>query len=412
MLNLLFVANSRGFVSLGMGKHLTLSPPRSRVVEMIGASGNGSSIPSDGSVWPTAIYWCYVSVGTPPVQFPVAIDSGSGDLDISGKGCEGCPTTPPNKAYDHTASSSSKSAFPYKFSNSYQTCDLQDPTAVCTISGALYSDDVTLAGLGPVTVNLGSITSQTSNFDQFKQIGGVMGFTMGLKENVFAELVAQGKADNVWAICMNDGPISNGTITIGGVDERFVASGSKVEYVPDSGRGFHSVTVASITLGGQRAGGHKERSTTAATTIPVNEIGILDTGTNVLLLPRKLMNSLEASMCVGSIAGACKQLWGRTAPANCASLSPSEVAQFPPMTLNLENGVHLVMTARDYILQGSPTCPAGLYALGIRDGGTAGGSGFIIGDTTMRNYYLVFNLEEKKIGWGPVNRATCGGVEK
>ena len=38
-----------------------------------------------GAVWPTAIYWTTVQVGTPARDFPVAIDSGSGDLDIGGE---------------------------------------------------------------------------------------------------------------------------------------------------------------------------------------------------------------------------------------------------------------------------------------------------------------------------------------
>ena len=46
-----------------------------------------------------------------------------------------------------------------------------------------------------------------------------MGFTSGGDEDVFASLVAAGKCDNVWAICMKEGSKSNGTITIGGVDE-------------------------------------------------------------------------------------------------------------------------------------------------------------------------------------------------
>jgi hypothetical protein len=355
-------------------------------------------------------------VGTPGVKFPVAIDSGSGDLDIAGANCDGCPTTYPNVAYDHTKSSTSKAVFPYKFSNSYQTCDLQDPTAVCTISGDLYSDTVTLAGLGPVTIDLGSITKQTSNFDQFKVIGGVMGFTMGLKKNVFASLVEAGKSANVWAMCMNDGSKSNGTITIGGVDDRFVATGKKVEYVKDSGRGFHGVTVVSITLSpAAGASGRTEIPTRVAApdaSIPVNENAILDTGTNILLLPKRLIQAIETSMCTGAIEATCKKLFGQTAPSNCASLTSAQVDAFPSMTLNLENGVDLHMTSRDYILQGSPTCPAGEWALGIRDGGSAGGSGFIIGDTTMRNYYLVFDLAQEQIGWGPVNRATCGSVEK
>jgi len=58
-----------------------------------------------------------VQVGTPPQDYPVAIDSGSGDLDIGGKGCKGCVTTPPNNPYDASSSKTSSRAFPYVFSN-------------------------------------------------------------------------------------------------------------------------------------------------------------------------------------------------------------------------------------------------------------------------------------------------------
>jgi len=90
--------------------------------------GNGSDVPTGGAVWPTAIYWTMVEIGTPPLLFPVAIDSGSGDLDVGGANCDGCVHGNPNRPYDHEQSSTSSPAFPYEFSNSYQTCDLQDPT--------------------------------------------------------------------------------------------------------------------------------------------------------------------------------------------------------------------------------------------------------------------------------------------
>jgi len=166
--------------SVTLQKHFVDSGPRSR---FLSAPGNGSSIPANGSVWPTAIYWSMVQVGTPPQDYPVAIDSGSGDLDIGGKGCNGCVTTPPNNPYDPSSSKTSSRAFPYAFSNTYQTCDLKHPTAPCTISGSLHKDKVSLAGVGPVEVTIGAVQRQTSNFDQFKQIDGVMGFTMVTSSN-------------------------------------------------------------------------------------------------------------------------------------------------------------------------------------------------------------------------------------
>jgi len=390
------VVDAGAVFTMPMHKKMTMKPPHSRVAAMLG--GNGSSIPADGSVWPTAIYWCFAQVGTPPVSFPVAIDSGSGDLDISGKGCDGCVTNPPNKAYDARSSSTSRPVFPFKFSNSYQTCDLKDPTAVCTIEGSLYTDQVSLAGIGPVEVQLGSIEKQTSNFDQFKEIDGVMGFTEGGKKNVFAQLVANGKCDNVWSICMYEGTKSNGSITIGGVDPRL---SDNVQYVPDAGVGFHAVEVKSMSLNGA-TGSH-----TVSSSIPVNQGAILDTGTNVLLVPSSVRRELQSSMCQDSSLASCSALWG----GQCLSLTLAQVAAYPDLSMQLANGVELKMTAADYLLLGSPLASApNEYCIGIKDGGSAGGSGFIIGDTTMRNYYLVFDLAEHRIGWGPVNKASCGSI--
>jgi hypothetical protein len=114
-------------------------------------------------------------------------------------------TTHHHHQYDPSQSSSSTTAFPKTFSNTYQTCDLTDPTAPCTISGNRYNDQVSLAGFGPVNVQVGSIDYQTSNFDQFKEIDGVIGFTQGGKGDVFTQLVNGGLVENVWAMCMYEG---------------------------------------------------------------------------------------------------------------------------------------------------------------------------------------------------------------
>jgi len=384
---LLPLAAAAAYSSAPLARTMVHSPPRSRVLQL---TGNGSSIPAGGAVWPTAIYWSTVQVGTPPKDFPVAIDSGSGNLNIPNVGCKGCVTTKPNNAYDAKASSSRKNVFPFIFSNSYQTCDLKSPTATCTISGRLYKEKVSLAGLGPVDVKTGSIKTQTSNFDQFKEIDGVMGFTDGGQANVFSQLVAAGKCDNVWALCMYEGTESNGTLTIGGVDPRL---SEDMAYVPDSGDFFRAVHVASIKLG--------------SSTLQVGQSAILDTGTNVLLAPSAVYADMKKSMCADQSLAHCSDLWKN----KCFALTDAQVDAYPPLTMQLD-GTALEMTSRDYLLLGSPLAgSANQYCIGIRDGGSAGGSGFIIGDTTMRHYYLVFDLAKQRIGWGKVNKKTCGSVK-
>jgi hypothetical protein len=69
-----------------------------------------------------------------------------------------------------------------------------------------------------------------------------------------------------------------------------------VSYVPDV---FHSVRVESLTLGGGSGSG-----------IAVGEAGILDTGTNILLLPTKVVTALRSSMCADASLAQCSELWG------------------------------------------------------------------------------------------------------
>jgi len=136
---------------------------------------------------------------------------------------------------------------------------------------------------------------------------------------------------------------------------------------------------------------------------------ILDTGTNVLLVPTSAMKTLEDHMCADTSLAHCHDLWSD----KCVALKEEEVNAYPPLSLQLvsNNGIKLEMSPRDYLLLGSPLASSpGQYCLGVRDGGSAGGSGFIIGDTIMRNYYLVFDLVETRIGWGKVNEATCGSI--
>ena len=376
-----------------LGKLVRHLPPVSRVASKL---GNSSSIPAGGAVWPTAIFWAMVQVGTPPQDFPAAIDSGSGDLDIGAVGCSGCVTTPPNRGYDHSLSSTSKLTFPFTFKNTYETCDLKHPTAPCSISGKVYSDQVSMAGFGPVAVKVGAIEKQDLNFDQFKAIDGVVGFTSGGSEDVFSSLVKAGAVENVWAICMRAGSHSNGTLTLGGVDPNLAAG--PIRYVDDSPGGFHTVNVASILLNGS--------SHAASASIKVGKRAILDTGTNILLLPDQLLATFHETMCKDSSLASCEALWSN----QCVALTAAQVDAYPALEIQLD-GTSLHMTSRDYLLLGSPLATAsGQYCLGIRSGGDL----FIIGDTTMRHYYLVFDSVNGRIGWADVNKGPggCGSVEE
>jgi len=45
------------------------------------------------------------------------------------------------------------------------------------------------------------------------------------------------------------------------------------------------------------------------------------------------------------------------------------------------------------------------YCLGIGNGGTSLGNLIVLGDTLIRNYHVSFDLQNQKIGFGPLS--TC-----
>eukprot|EP01059_Diplonema_ambulator_P001816 TRINITY_DN1152_c0_g2_i1.p1 TRINITY_DN1152_c0_g2~~TRINITY_DN1152_c0_g2_i1.p1 ORF type:complete len:443 (+),score=117.88 TRINITY_DN1152_c0_g2_i1:46-1329(+) len=404
----LATTNEKGVLVMDMKTHTRYENRQIIYQDKVGSD------PMGGDIWPVAIYWVEIQVGTPARTFPVAIDTGSFTLDIPHVSCDTCILAPPNNVYDNTKSTTSKvigcglectevfgtcNKTQCAFSNTYETCDLSDPTAPCTIKGLWYNDQVTFGGAtGSVGVNFGTITYQTSNFDQFKNIDGVMGLAgPDDSTNTFNQLVKGGKLpENVFAMCFVKGKTSNGTITFGGTDPRLYTS--PIKYVPDTGgETFYSVEMKEITVAGASVPGTSSSK------------AILDSGTNILLLPTDMFKGVRTAFTTlcskTNLPGVCntdKSIFD----GYCYDYTQTQLQMFPNMTIGLDLGVALEMQVGNYLLQGQKA--GTVYCLGIRDTGANGL--LIIGDSTMENYYMVMDRTNKQIGWSPVNRTSCGSI--
>jgi len=317
--------------------------------------------------------------------------------------CSECIKKAPNAQYDFKQSSTSKPISctfgQCSFSNSYETCDLSDPSAVCTITGLWYNDAASIGDLGPVTLSFGSILTQTDNFDQFLNIDGVMGIAGSNDEtNMFSQLVTGGLvAENVFAMCLHHGSTSNGSITLGGVDSRLYHGDFQwVDNAYGIGSGFGLNIAGGIMVGDS--------------TSPVegtSSVATLDSGTNVLLLLQDSFDAMQQefeSNCTNNpLKGICNVASGQSLfDGVCYALTAAEVAMFPDLTVALENNVMLVMSGQDYLLKNEE---AGLLCLGIRPSNI-----YIVGDTTMQKHYVAFNRDKNTIGWAEVNSVNCGSL--
>ena len=105
--------------------------------------------------------------------------------------------------------------------------------------------------------------------------------------------------------------------------------------MPDSSsRGFHSVDVASFKLShavdatapaAPAAPATRAAPVRAPVSVPVNAAAILDTGTNVLLLPPALLAALGEAMCADPTLAKCAALWAN----ECVELTAAEAGSCP-----------------------------------------------------------------------------------
>lgn len=393
-------------LSVPMGRHsvhpshspLRWSAERSTSKAALAANG---SIPMGGNVWNVSIYWIELSIGTPPVKYAVAVDTGSSFLAVESSKCTTCPDTAPNAQYDANASSTSKpvtNGFGQQatFSNTYETCDPTNPDQPCTISGERWTDAVSIhPATTPATVSFGSITYKSSPFAQFDTVCALVGLAGNDGEaNTFQQLYAAGGLESdLFAMCFQAGKVSNGSFTAGGLDSRLYTGEVQWTPNPSAGNGFYGLqhTSQGITIDGQVVAG------------TAGAQAIVDSGTNILLLVETQFNALKSLMTADSSLPNVDGLWG----GSCYQMTKEQIAKYPSLTFNLEGGVSIDMAPQYYLIEGEHA--AGMTCLGIENTGSGFSGLYIVGDTFLAAYYTAFDLANGRIGFAPVTDM-CGNV--
>lgn len=114
-----------------------------------------------------------------------------------------------------------------------------------------------------------------------------------------------------------------------------------------------------------------------------NILGIVDTGTSVLIGPKKVVAEMTAAFGTG-----------REKQVDCSTVSSLPTLDF------IIGGTKWSLTGKDYILeidQGSKsTCIVGIMGMDLPD---SLGEAFILGDSFLKAYYTHFDVENKRVGF-------------
>lgn len=310
-------------------------------------------------------YFAKILVGTPPQEFTVVFDTGSGNLIIPGSDC-------------HSEACDMHRRFNPKLSSTFEkvSCgygdDLNDDVEISfgtgNIEGTCISERVCVGGNLWITSSL--VITTTESFSPFSSFSfdGIFGLApSNLAQSPkfsFLSLLKEANVlqNTVFGVFLSSSDEETSHITFGSLDEKHMASEIVWMDVKPTAK-YWEVEIQDITIRGAYLG-ICEKCKVA-----------IDTGTSALAGPGHVISELQTLLHLSS---------------NCSGLST-----MPPLGF-VVNGTVLELQPEDYVNTRGGQCRLALMALNIPP---PTGPIFILGIPFLQRYYTAYNYSSKRIGF-------------
>ncbi|KAG8380320.1 hypothetical protein BUALT_Bualt06G0003400 [Buddleja alternifolia] len=348
----------------------------------------------DGSPTNAALYYTKITIGTPPVDYHVQVDTGSDILWVNCKNCDRCPTKSdldiPLMQYDLTASSTGKTI----------TCD-QDfcdaaftgPNPDCRagmncVYSVTYGDGSRTEGyfirdyfrFDQVTGNLQTSTMNGSiafgcSAKQGGELGsssqavdGIIGFGQA-NTSILSQLASSGKVKKIFSHCL-DGIKGGGIFAIGEVVQPKV---NRTRLV--SNEAHYNVVLKSVEVGGQFLDLPTDEFDTGS-----SRGTIIDSGTTLAYLPAEVYQQLISKMMARQPN---LQTHIVEKQFRCFWYNGNVDDGFPVVNFHFEDSLPLPVYPHDYLFEVQDT----EYCI----------------DIVLTDKLVVYDLENMTIGWAQYN---------
>jgi len=339
-------------------------------------------------------FYVQVLLGTPPVEFLLQVDTGSSDLLVYTSKCSDCNGT----YYFHEKSSTSSliaCSDPFyrclgcQDVGTFSSCSFSDTYGDgSNVKGFLVSDYLSVGEMSNITVTFGGITFSKSSSFENKPVSGIWGLAYSPLSSwygppVFDDIVVSTGISNIFSLCLN-GNIGEMSM---GID---YSNDPNFNWTPIIEEAWYVIQLNSISVGNINL------------PLPSESVAIVDSGTTLMLLPDVTYNSFSSYLtnsCPGSnLAGVCGEAEGILLGGSCVSMSESQVNAFPSVQFDIGNIPTFTLPPSQYLYYDSN----GYYCMGIS---SSGSNDIIFGDIFMQGYHVVFDRQNSKVGFGPLN--TC-----
>ncbi|KAI0007910.1 Asp-domain-containing protein [Xylariaceae sp. FL0662B] len=310
-----------------------------------------------------AQYFSEISIGTPPQDFKVILDTGSSNLWVPSSSC-GSIACYLHSKYDSSASSTYKkngTEFEIRYGSG-------------SLSGFVSQDVLTIGDIAVKNQDFAEATSEPGLAFAFGRFDGILGLGFDrLSVNgivpPFYQMVNQKAIDDaVFSFYLsgeNGGDDSE--VVFGGVDSDHYTG--KITEIPLRRKAYWEVDFDSISFGDETA----ELENTGV---------ILDTGTSLIALPSDLAELLNKEI------GAKKSFNGQY------TVECSVRDSLPDISFKL-SGYDFAITPYDYILEVQGSCISTFMGM---DFPAPVGPLAILGDAFLRKWYSIYDLGKGTVG--------------
>jgi len=316
-------------------------------------------------------YYGRISIGSPPQEFLVVFDTGSGNLLLPSKQCSGEACTS-HKRYDAARSSSAVDVgFADQPDKSVDRGGDRDVVTITfgtgEISGIFIRDDICIGSI----CTHGDFVAATEESDEpfsLVPFDGIFGLSLpqmseGPHFNILDCMIRDKVLkSNMFSVFFGASDSEESEITFG--EYKPLRMASALFWVPVSNPGYWQVEMEDITV-----------NNTFQRLCHGNCQVAVDTGTSLMAGPTDIINSLIDRL---NVAATCSNY--HTLP-----------------DLGFVVGGHILnLKPEDYIDKGDDGCSVALMTLDIPP---PKGPLFIFGDPFLRKYYTVYDREELKVGF-------------
>ncbi|XP_061855699.1 pepsin A-5 [Colius striatus] len=315
-------------------------------------------------------YFGTISIGTPGQDFTVIFDTGSSNLWVPSIYCSSVSCT------NHKRFNPEKSS---TFVSTNDTVEIAYGTG--SMTGILGYDTVAVSGLDVTNQIFGLSETEPGDFFYYAPFDGILGLAFPSIASsgatpVFDNMMSEDLvSEDLFSVYLSKDDESGSFVLFGGVDSSYTTNG--ISWIPLSAETYWQITMESVAIDGE----------TVACASGCQ--AIVDTGTSLLAVPSSALDNVLSSLGASSsgevrTAQGFGDLW----------ISCSSVSSLPDIIFYI-NGDAFSVPPSGYVVEEDDYCVLGIEGMSVE---TESGELWILGDVFIREYYVIFDRANNKVG--------------